>query len=81
MAPTGEILASSPSGDVDRPDQRRPLPPPDVLADRLGQPFDARGGSHPDYRVIASALPDGEYLIVATPLAPSTGSSRISPPR
>jgi two-component system, OmpR family, sensor kinase len=71
LGPTGTVLASSPSGDLGRPDPLPPLPPVEQVANRLGTPFDAGGGELPEYRAAAAALPDGEYLVVASPLAPT----------
>lgn len=72
LSATGAILASSPPGDIDHPEPLPPLPPVAELADQLGRPFTAGGGESPEYRVGVAALPDDQYLVIATPLAPTT---------
>jgi two-component system OmpR family sensor kinase len=69
VATSGAILEQSSSDSGDGPDPAPALPLGTELVRALGQPFDApsaAGGLR--YRVLASRLPDGSILVLATPL-------------
>jgi hypothetical protein len=74
ISPTGEVGDTAPSGPPDDPDPLPVVPPVAELERRLGQPFDGRATSGGlDYRLLATRLPDGQHLLLATPMDATQG--------